>query len=115
MKSENFKAGAVFFLICIFSLPVGSLAAHARKSGKPDRPVLWENPADLVSRDLFYGSGGRKNVPTGPFTFLKEDLQGTNPKFDVVDSAGVHWKVKLGVEARPEVVASRIVWAAGFS
>ena len=24
------------------------------------------------------------------------------------------WKVKMGIEARPETVASRIVWAAGY-
>ena len=32
----------------------------------------------------------------------------------VKDAEGVHWKVKMGLEARPETVASRMVWAAGF-
>jgi hypothetical protein len=48
------------------------------------------------------------------YTFEKEDLKGTNPKFDVVDPDGVKWKVKLGAEARPEPVASRFVWAVGY-
>jgi hypothetical protein len=42
-------------------------------------------------------------------------MQGTNPKFDVRDSAGVKWRVKLGSEAQPEVVASRLLWAVGYS
>jgi hypothetical protein len=77
--------------------------------------VLWQNPGDIASRDLYYGSGGRRDAPAeGKFTFLKEDLEGSNPKFDVRDADGVKWKVKLGNEARAETAASRIVWAAGY-
>ena len=49
------------------------------------------------------------------FTFEKEDMSGTNPKFDVRDENGTRWRVKLGVEARPETVASRLVWAVGYN
>ncbi len=76
--------------------------------------VLWQKPADIRSRNLFYGPGGAKDEPHGPFTFLKEDLKGTNPKFTVRDRDGVKWTVKLGVEARSETVASRLIWAAGY-
>jgi hypothetical protein len=75
---------------------------------------MWEEPTDIASRDLFYGPGGQKDAPGGAFTFEKEDLDGTNPKFVVHDRDGVKWKVKLGEEARPETVASRLVWAAGY-
>jgi len=75
---------------------------------------LWHNPTDIASRNLFYGSGGKEHAPHTTYTFIKEDLNGTNPKFDVRDEDGVKWKVKLGVEARPEVVASRLVWAVGY-
>ena len=78
------------------------------------RDVLWTNPVDLASRNLFYGPGGSAHLPHGPFTFVKEDLHGTNPKFVVTDRDGIKWKVKLGIEAQPETVASRIVWAAGY-
>jgi hypothetical protein len=76
--------------------------------------VLWHEPADIQSRDLFYGPGGTEHVPNGTFTFVKEDLDGTNPKFVVRDQDGIKWKVKLGIEAQPETVASRIVWAVGY-
>jgi hypothetical protein len=76
---------------------------------------LWQDPADLESRDLLYGSGGKNDAPPpGPFQFVKEDLNGTNPKFTVTDANGAKWKVKLGAEARPETVATRFVWAAGY-
>jgi hypothetical protein len=77
-------------------------------------PVLWRDPVDIASRDLFYGPGGKAHEPQGTFTFDKEDMQGSNPKFDVVDQDGVKWKVKLGDEARPETVASRLIWAVGY-
>jgi hypothetical protein len=76
--------------------------------------VLWRYPADIAARNLYYGPGGEKDKPVGTFTFEKEDLGGSSPKFDVVDQNGVRWRVKLGDEARPETVASRLVWAVGY-
>jgi hypothetical protein len=76
--------------------------------------VLWREPADIASRNLFYGPGGQSHVPQGTFTFKEEDMAGTSPKFDVTDQDGVAWRVKMGPEARPETVASRLVWAVGY-
>jgi hypothetical protein len=76
--------------------------------------LFWSDPSDWATRDLFYGPGGKAHEPHGPFTFEKEDLDGSNPKFVVRDSDKVKWKVKLGLEARPETVTTRLVWAAGY-
>jgi hypothetical protein len=102
-------------LLCT-AVQAGKKDSVKAENGVAAKPaVLWQEPADIASRDLFYGNGGSKDAPPqGKFTFLKEDLDGTNPKFDVRDENGVKWKVKLGNEARPETVASRIVWAAGY-
>ena len=85
--------------------------------GEITQPVLtelWRQPKDIRSENLFYGPGGKAHEPHGPFTFVKEDLNGTNPKYDVRDQDGVKWKIKLGAEARPETVATRFVWAVGY-
>ena len=76
--------------------------------------VIWRNPVDITTRNLYYGPGGKAHEPRGRFTFVKEDLDGTNPKFVVRDQQGVKWKVKMGIEARPETVASRVAWAVGY-
>lgn len=76
--------------------------------------VLWRDPGNITQRDLYYGPGGKQNQPKGTFKFEKEDLNGSNPKFLVVDQDGVKWTVKIGDEARPETVASRLVWAVGY-
>jgi hypothetical protein len=81
---------------------------------RSEAEVMWRNPTDIRSRNLFYGPGGKKDEPHGRVTFVEEDLDGTNPKFEVKDQDGVKWKVKLGFEARPETAASRLVWAAGY-
>jgi hypothetical protein len=90
--------------------------ADRAKTTKPasTEGVLWENPADISSRNLFYGPGGKEHEPHPGFTYLEEDLHGSNPKFDVRDRDGVKWRVKLGMEAQPETVATRLVWAAGY-
>jgi hypothetical protein len=77
--------------------------------------VLWREPQDIRTRNLFYGSGGMGDQPPGDsFIFLKEDLEGSNPKLDVMDADGTKWKLKMGIETRSETVASRLVWAVGY-
>jgi hypothetical protein len=75
---------------------------------------IWRDPGDISSKDMFYGAGGQDGQPAPPFSFISEDMNGTNPKFDVHDANGTKWRVKLGEEARPEVVASRLMWAVGY-
>lgn len=77
-------------------------------------PVLWAQPASIATLDLYAGMGGVKHAPQAPFTFDEEAKSGTNPKFDVNDANGKKWRVKLGEEAQPEVVASRMLWAVGY-
>jgi hypothetical protein len=76
------------------------------------RPPCCGETRGYCSRNLFYGPGGGSS-PTARY-ILKEDREGTNPKFEVQDRDGVKWKVKLGEEARPETVASRLAWAVGY-
>jgi hypothetical protein len=78
--------------------------------------VIWRDPGDIPSLNLLYGAGGKEDAPNpnGPFTFIKEDLQETSPKFDVTDDQGVEWRVKLGQEPQSETAATRFLWAAGY-
>lgn len=110
-------------LISLTLLAGDSDPGAVKKSGKPHRkeventdgPVLfWTEPKDITSRNLFFGPGGEKHQPRGPFTFVEEDLDGTNPKFVVRDGDGTKWKVKMGLEARSETAASHLVWAVGY-
>jgi len=111
-------------LVVLAAIPVLAILAdsEAVRTSKPGvvelghgvTAILWREPADIASRNLVYGVGGEEHQPRGPFTFVEEDLDGTNPKLDVRDQNGVKWKVKLGAEARPEVAASRLIWAAGY-
>ncbi len=101
-----------FAAAILLILPASSVAKHADKSHETKAAlpanapaVLWRDPGDIASRNLYYGPGGENDAPHTTYTFEKEDLNGTNPKFDVRDENGVKWRVKMGVEARPEVVA----------
>lgn len=100
-------------LVSIGSLTVAKTNRNNGNQGVGP-PVLWRAPENIAARDLFYGPGGKDHAPAGTFTFDSEDMNGSNPKFEVVDDQGVKWTVKMGEEARPEIVASRIVWAVGY-
>jgi hypothetical protein len=115
----------VFSAVLTLLLTVPAIAKNGHKDRKSEEEtkeskeqataVLWRNPDDIKSRNLFYGPGGDKDAPHTTYTFEKEDMDGTSPKFIVRDENGVKWKVKMGPEARPETVASRLVWAVGYS
>ncbi|HEY7913047.1 MAG TPA: hypothetical protein VIG62_14135 [Blastocatellia bacterium] len=134
---------ALLFLFAFMSIAIPSEAVEAaqesQKSDKADkdkseksdkkkeenkaeddpnagRPVLWQEPRDIESRDLFYGPGGREGAPdpSGKFTFLRRSSSGTSEKIIVKDDKGREWTVKFGPEARPETTATRIVWAVGY-
>ena len=84
-------------------------------SGTTDVSQLWQEPADLESRDLLVGAAASVARPDPPsFTFIKADRTGYSPGYDLRDRNGVEWSVKLGSEAQTEVVASRILWAIGY-
>lgn len=81
-------------------------------SGKPG--FLWLEPTNITTRDLYYGPGGKAHQPRGPYKFVEEDSNGTQPKFVVKDGNGVKWTAKTGMEARSETAATRLVWAVGY-
>jgi hypothetical protein len=121
-KSTGTPRRAVYFLVFGFLVMAAATPSAAAKRDKNrsknvalNAPaILWVQPANIATRDLFYGPGGEDHAPHTTFTFLREDLHGTNPKFDVRDEDGTKWRVKLGAEARPETAASRLLWAVGY-
>lgn len=103
-----------------FSLPVRGYEAlqaqafsEAVSTGVPSA-ALWRDRGNIESLNLVDGPGGKEHQPTGKFTFVNEDKQGTAAKFEIVDEQGVRWKAKLGEEAKSETAATRLVWAAGY-
>ena len=103
------------FLLLILSLVACASPPYAQ-SQSADIAELWQEPADLLERDLFWGPGGAAAAPTPDtvYQFIAFKTSGTNPGYDVRDPSGREWSVKLGVEAQSEVTASRILWALGY-
>ena len=77
---------------------------------------LWEEPTDLTGRDLFNGPWATTFAPnpTATYAFVSTKTVGVSPGFAVRDEQGAEWSVKLGPEARVEVVTSRILTALGY-
>jgi hypothetical protein len=87
------------------------------RGGAPaDVAQLWMEPNDLETRDLFHGAGGAALAPdpSARYELVAIDDGGYSPGYDVRDARGARWSVKLGIEAQPEVVASRVLWAIGY-
>lgn len=89
-------------------------AATAKAPTAKGQAMLWRGHADISQLNLFWGPGGEAGAPKAPFTFIKEDITGTNPKVKVKDARGVQWNVKFDEEVHAEVAASRLVWACGY-
>jgi hypothetical protein len=108
----------IAWLIVAFSVPVLFAQDQDKKEtvAPPDSSaVLWRQPSDISSEDLFLGPGGDALKPDlSNVTFEKEDTTGYSVKYHVRDGAGRKWIVKIGNEARPETAAVRLLWAVGY-
>ena len=98
-------------LAIAFIASIGTIAAGAAQGSAP---VLWQDPGKIASRDLFWGKGSEARAPKSPFTFLKVDKTGVQPKMQVRDADGRQWVVKFGGEVHAEIASNRIVWALGY-
>ena len=110
-----FRGPLLLVLIGLILQPAFAQDARVGESKRSAaKPVIWRNPGNISRRDLRYGPGAPELAPVGPFTFIEEDKSGESPKFEVRDSRGDIWKIKLGPEAQAETVATRLVWAVGY-
>src|SRR5215475_9565119 len=94
----------------LFAFAAIAAAAYAQlPSGS-----LWRDPGDISKLDFSGSVGAPVNKPRRPFTFLREDMSGTEPKVFVKDASGATWNVKFGYEVRPESFCWRVVRACGY-
>jgi hypothetical protein len=117
------KTRSVYLLAAlVLTLSVSACGGRVPATTTVDKPVgaelgeLWVEPRDLEARDLFHGPGGRALAPdpSTRFELVTVDDSGFSPGYEIRDSQGTAWNVKLGIEAQPEIVASRVLWALGY-
>ena len=98
-------------------LPVWALASalYILTNTHAAGQMLWKEPPALSPSDWVAGPSGAEGAPRPPFTFVKENLDGTNPKIDVVDAAGRPWVVKFGAEVHADAFSARFLYAVGYA
>jgi hypothetical protein len=108
-------AAAAFLAAAVACAPALRSTATAPPTAA-DMAQLWQEPADLETRDLFHGPGGPDGAPPAGATwqYKSMDTTGFSRGYDVVGPDGREWDVKVGPEAQTEIVASRILWAVGY-
>jgi hypothetical protein len=120
---ENRRTFLLVISLMILSCSGAFAQKESDKPGKKDKQipanatrVLWSDPGDISSRDLFLGPGGAAMKPDlSRVTFVKVETGGFSTKYRVKDGSGRTWVVKVGQEARPETAAVRLAWAAGYA
>jgi hypothetical protein len=90
----------------------------ATPDARPRAPLsqLWNEPQNLERRNLLWGSAPQRQAPSTDVDYkvVKVDKTGFSDGYDVVGPDGRAWDIKVGEEAQPEVVVSRILWALGY-
>ena len=109
----------VFLILAIilgcFSVQVDNAKTKGKKRIPEGTPVLWRQPTDISSRDLFLGPGGEAMRPDlRRLTVLKEEKGGYSKKYRVRDASGREWVAKIGKEAQSETAAVRLLWGLGY-
>jgi hypothetical protein len=113
------EAMVIVLLALAFGLaPAGALAQKTAKTKTPPaipaKKLVWHDPGSVEQLDFTGGVGGVNATPKPPFTFIEEDMGGSNPKVKLKDASGVEWTAKFGHEVKSEVFATRMVWAVGY-
>ena len=92
-----------------------TLAKKKKKAVPRGTPILWQQPTDITSRNLYLGPGGTDMRPDlRRITFIKEEKGGYSKKYQVRDGSGREWVVKIGNEAQSETSAIRLLWGLGY-
>jgi hypothetical protein len=114
--SKKRGLSTLVLLIVISSILLSySLVAALRNALPEGRPVLWREPEDIASRDLYHGPGGEAMKPDlSKVTFVENKIIGYSTKYRVRDGSGNEWVVKVGEEAQSDTVAGRLLWAVGY-
>ena len=113
---RNWRAVVICLVIvsCFSSVNIGSAKPKEKKSPN-GTPVLWKQPGDIASRDLYLGPGGDSMQPDlRKLTFIKEEKGGYSKKYRVRDASDREWVVKIGKEAQSETSAVRLLWGLGY-
>jgi hypothetical protein len=107
---------AILIVLSISTAALAQKESKKKKAPPQGTPVLWQEPADLTSRDLFLGAGGEAGKPDlSRVTFVRDQKGGGfSINYRVRDGAGKVWVAKLGKEAQPETASSRLLWAVGY-
>jgi hypothetical protein len=100
-----------FALVLLIGFAAAAQDAAVIRQGKY---VLWRDPGVVESLDFRYGEGGAAMAPKPPFSFLREEFEGSAPKVMVRDANQRQWSVKFGPEAHADTFCSRLAWALGY-
>src|SRR5918998_2095520 len=116
----NLREFVLAFVILALGLSTTAFAVQkkTKKAPKPmpaGTPVMWREPADIATRDLFHGSGGEAGKPdVSRLTLIEKVEGGFSEKYRVKDAAGREWVAKVSREAQSEAAAVRLLWAVGY-
>src|SRR5262245_23275737 len=108
-RANRPAVGAVAILSWI---AVEFLSAAGAAPAQTRRMLVDRGP--IQNLDLYWGGSSPSRAPVSPFTFVSEDLGGTNPKAELRDANGVLWGAKWDEEVHSEVAATRLAWAMGL-
>jgi hypothetical protein len=103
---------ALVALAILASAAVGILTSPTVATAQPRR--ILEDRGPIQDLDLYWGNASPDRAPISPFTFISEDVGGTNPKATLQDATGVLWAAKWDEEVHAEVAATRLAWALGL-
>lgn len=115
-KARKLRTALAGVLVLIFCSPRLVAQKKTKTKATPEgTPVLWREPTDIASRDLFLGPGGEAMKPDlTNVTFVSNETRGYSKRYRVRDGSGREWIVKISKESQPDAAASRILWAVGY-
>lgn len=113
LKNHRAYAVALLFLLTVSSIAIAKKIKSKTALRGPQ--VLWREPRDVRSRNLYLGPGGEAMKPDlRRVTLINIESGGHSRKYRVRDASGREWVAKVGSESQSETAATRLLWATGY-
>jgi hypothetical protein len=104
-----------FCFVTLLVVAASGAFSQEKPAVETGKAVLWES-VDISQRDLYWGAGGKEMFPDlKSVKLVTRETGGNNLKYRIKDAKGGEWIVKIADEAQPEVAATRLLWALGYT
>jgi hypothetical protein len=112
--NRGFRLIAILAIALLLLIPNYTMATKKSSVIPTEKSVIWQDPGDISSRNLYFAQGSEARAPKGDFKIIEAKKNGHQVNLILIDEQEEKWFAKVGQEAQSETVATHLLWSVGY-